>query len=103
VKTSKLLIYALLDSLGVLVYVSLVVFLINNGQKFFGPADLLGSIAILLLFVLSATVVGLLVLGRPGYLYFNGLKKEGVSLLLYTIVFLLAIMVLVFLALIIWK
>ncbi len=69
----------------------------NNGQKLFGPVNnFWGPVAFLLLFVLSATIVGLLVLGRPGYLYFNGFKKEGILLLLYTIVFLLVATVLVF-------
>lgn len=96
-KNSKLLFYALIDSLGVLVYISLVVILINSGQKLFGPADLLGSIAIFLLFVLSATITGLLVLGRPGYLYFGGFKKEGVVQLLYTTAFLATIAAVIFL------
>jgi len=41
-----------------------------------------------MLFVLSATVVGSLVFGRPVYLYFEGKKKEAVALFLYTASFL---------------
>jgi len=97
VKTSKILLWALLDSLGTLVYVFAVVLLTTNAQKIFGPANnFLGSTAILLLFVLSATIVGLLVLGRPAYLYFSGFKREGIALLLYTVVFLLVITAVVF-------
>jgi len=103
-KTSKLLIIALLNSLGISVYIATVVLLMSNAQKFFGPANnFLGSLAILLLFVLSATIVGLLVLGRPGYLYFNGFKKEGIALLICTVAFLLIITIAVFGALVLLK
>lgn len=87
---NKLILYGILNALGVLVYVVFVVFVINNGQRFFGPAnDFVGSIAILLLFVVSATIVGLLVLGRPAYLYFGGFKKEGLVMLFSTLACLL--------------
>lgn len=96
-KNSKLLFLALLNSLGTLAYIAAVVLLMTNAQKFFGQANnFLGSAAILLLFVISATIVGLLVLGRPGHLYFNGFKKEGVALLIYTIASLLVITIAVF-------
>jgi len=103
-KKSKLLFYSVINSLGVLAYVLLVVLLITNGQKFFGQANnFLGSAAMLLLLVLSATITGLLVLGRPGYLYFNGLKKEGLSLLFYTIICLFVITIIIFFILILLK
>ncbi len=103
-KTSKLLLAALLNSLGASVYIAAVVLLMINAQKFFGPANnFLGSVVILLLFVLSATVVGLLILGRPAYLYFNDLKKEGIVLLLYTIAFLFVITIVAFLVLALLK
>ena len=38
--------------------------------------------------ILSAAIVGLLVFGRPAYLFFNGLKRESVKQALYTIGFL---------------
>ncbi len=103
-KTSKLLLLALLNSLGTLVYIAAVVLLMTNAQKFFGPANnFLGSVVILLLFVLSATVMGLLVLGRPGHLYLNGFKKEGIALLICTIAFLIVITIVVFGVLILLK
>jgi len=86
------------------VYIAAVVLLMTNAQKFFGPANnFLGSAAILLLFVISATIVGLLVLGRPGHLYLNGFKKDGIILLLYTIAFLFVITVIAFLVLALLK
>ena len=103
-KTSKLLLLALLNSLGTSVYIAAVVLLMTNAQKFFGSANnFLGSAAILLLFVISATIVGLLVLGRPGHLYFNGFKKAGIALLLFTIVFLFVITAITFLVLALLK
>lgn len=76
-KNSKLIVFALLNSLGVLAYVFVVVSLLNNAQKLFGwPGNFWGPVALLLLFVVSAAIVGLLVLGRPGFLYFSGFKKR---------------------------
>ncbi len=96
-KNSKLLLLALLNSLGASAYIAAVVFLMTNAQKLFSsPNNFLGPVVILLLFVISATIVGLLVLGRPGFLYFNGLKREGIVLLVYTVIFLLIITIAIF-------
>lgn len=86
-------------ALGVLVYTSAVAWIILNGQRIFaGPGSFWGPLSFLLLFVLSATVVGLLVLGRPGYLYFNREKKTGIVLLLCTVGWLFVFTIGVFLA-----
>jgi len=55
----------------------------------------------LLLFVLSATIVGLLVLGRPVWLYFNSQKQEALKMFFYTLSWLalFTILVVSFLAL----
>ncbi len=85
-KNSKILIWGVIDSLGAFIYILTVAYLMFNGEKIFGEIDnFLGPAALLLLFVLSATIVGSLVLGRPVYLYLNGFKKEAVKLLIYTI------------------
>ncbi len=60
-------------------------------KSFWGPA------ALLLLFVLSATIVGALVLGRPIYIYLNGQKAEAIKLLAYTIGCLFIITIITFL------
>lgn len=97
-KNSKLLFWAIVDSLGVFVYASLVAFIMFNGEKLFGKVnDFTGPLAILLLFVISAVITGTLFLGRPIYLYLNDFKKEGVKLFFYTLVSLVAI-ILIFLA-----
>lgn len=72
---------ALLSALGVVVYVSGVAWLMTNGEKVFGKmSTVFGPVAFLLLFVLSAAVVGALVLGQPVLLYFDGRKAEAVKM-----------------------
>jgi hypothetical protein len=85
-KNSKLIIRAILNSLGVTIYVFLVSQVMNNGEKIFGAVDNknIAPIVFLLLFIFSALVTGGLVLGKPIMLYFDGLKKESVKLLFYT-------------------
>jgi len=76
---------ALVNSLGALVYIVLVGLLIQNGATIFGKVStFLGPIAFLLLFVVSALIVGALILGKPFMLYLDGKKKEAFSLFLAT-------------------
>lgn len=92
---SKIMLYAFINSIGTLVYVSLVSFIIMNGEKIFGKMNnLMGPIAFLLLFVLSATITGALVIDRPIYLYLNDLKKEAAQMFLFTVGWLFVITVL---------
>lgn len=98
-ENKKLISLSVLNSLGVLVYVSLVVLFMRNAKNIFGENDnFLTGVMVLLLFILSALVTGFLVLGRPAMLYFDGKKKEGVTLLIYTTISLAVILVLVILA-----
>lgn len=76
---------AFLNALGVVAYTALVAWIMQSMGKIEGEPSLLGPVAFLMLFVLSAAVTGSLVLGRPILLYLNGLKAEAVRLLLYTI------------------
>ncbi|MFA4937084.1 MAG: hypothetical protein WC575_02215 [Patescibacteria group bacterium] len=62
---------------------------------------LLGPVAFLLLFVVSATIVGLLVLGKPVTLFLEGFKKEAVRLLFYTVICLIVITALALVAMMI--
>jgi hypothetical protein len=58
----------------------------NNGDSLFGNMDsILGPVVMLLLFCVSAAVVGLLVFGRPVYLFLTGLRREGIVFMFYTI------------------
>ncbi len=97
---NKLISHSLLHSLGVVVYISLVAMLMNNGSRLFGETDtLLTAISMLMLFTISAAIVGLLVFGRPVMWYLNGLKKEAVQFTLYTISWLVIEALLIFIIL----
>lgn len=90
---------ALINSLGTAAYVALVAAIMTRGEQVFGSATgVLGGAAILLLMVLSALVVGSLVLAKPLMLYLDGSKKEAVKLLLQTII-ILAVITAIFLSL----
>lgn len=90
-----------INALGVLVYIALVSVIMTNADKLFGKMEnYLGPIAFLLLFTLSAIVVGGLVIGKPLMLYLDGKKKESIAALLAVIGWLavftiIAIMVLI--------
>jgi SNF family Na+-dependent transporter len=77
---------SLMNSVGVLVYCIAVAFLMTNGQNIFGKADnVFGGVAILMLLVLSAAIVGWLVFGKSLMYYLDDKKKEAITLLSYTI------------------
>jgi maltodextrin utilization protein YvdJ len=61
----------------------------SNASDFFGHDDtFVTPIFVLLLFVISATVTSLLVLGKPVSLFLAGSKKEAFMLLFSTLVWL---------------
>ncbi len=63
---NNLITRALLNSLGVLVYVLSIAAFLFNGEKFLGKANsFLMPAAMLMLLVISATITGFLVLGKP--------------------------------------
>lgn len=95
-KNAKLIQESFLSSAGVLVYVFGVSWLIMYGNKLFGQANnFWGPVLFLLLFIFSALVTGLLVLGRPIWLYLEKEKKEAVRLLFYTVGWLFVMMIVV--------
>lgn len=76
-----------LNALGALIYIALVVLVMQNGDKLFGQmSNYIGPVAFLLMFVLSAVVVGGLIIGKPIMFYLDGKKKEAISLFLSTAV-----------------
>lgn len=92
---------SLANALGTAVYVSLVAWLMANANKIFGRMDdVVGPMAFLLLFVLSAAVTGALVLGRPIMLYWDGKKQQALKHFGLTLLYLFIILVLVFVTLI---
>jgi hypothetical protein len=56
-----------------------------------GNPGILVPIAILSLLVLSVTVVGTLIFGRPVLIYLNGQKKEAIQFLGYTVLWMFLI------------
>jgi hypothetical protein len=72
-----------------IIYVFLVALLMWKAEEIFGKMEnFLGPFAFLLLFTLSAAIVGSLIIGKPIFLYLDGQKKEAVMLLFYTIAWL---------------
>ena len=103
-KNGLLISKAIINSLGIAVYIILVTLIMQNGQRFFGNMnEIIGISAFLLLFVLSAAVVGSLILSKPIMLYIDGQKKEAVKLLIYTILILFVFTLISFLILLIIK
>ncbi|MBI2607845.1 MAG: hypothetical protein HYW51_03395 [Candidatus Doudnabacteria bacterium] len=92
----KNLFHGFLSAVGVFVYTSVVAWLLFNSGRLFGTEDTFwGPVGMLLLFVLSATLVGLMVLGRPAYLFLNGRRFEALKLLFMTISWLAVIVIIV--------
>lgn len=80
-----------IHSLGVVAYIALVAAIISNGDNLFGAIQgILGVMAFLLLFSISAATVGLLVFGRPVYMFMNDQKPEALRFLGFTLGFLVA-------------
>ena len=101
---NKLVFYALIHSLGVLVYIALIATLLFNGQNIFGKEDnFLMPVAMLLLLVISAAITGALVLGKPILMYLDNQKADALKLFLYTISWLAVITISVFIILAIVK
>jgi hypothetical protein len=97
----KLISISLINALSVFIYVTGVSLIIRNGEKIFGQMQSFwGPVAFLLLFVLSATVCGALVLGKPILLYLDGMKQDAVKMFGYTVGWLLGITAIVFMMMI---
>ena len=91
---------SLVNAIGVFIYVSAIAWLGFNSQALFGKSNsFLAPLFMLLLFVVSASVTGLLVLGKPVYLYLNGLKKEAFIFFFATLAWLVLFLVAVVVAL----
>lgn len=96
---SPILRLAALHAAGTVAYVTLVATFLYHAAELFGDGpdrSVLIPIAMLLLFVVSATITGSLVLGRPVLWYIDGKKKEAVTLFIATVGFLALAMILAF-------
>jgi len=94
-KKNKVVLWSLVDALGTLAYITVVVIFMNNsGHLLPGMGEFLAGMTMLTLFVLSASITASLVLGRPILTYIEGAKKEGVTMFLYTLGWMLLFLVL---------
>ncbi len=96
--------HALIDSIATALYIAAVgTFMYLAGQGAFGRNEtFLIPIAMLMLFVFSAALTGLLMFGKPLMWYLDGKKKEALSLLGYTLVIFLLITFIIFFILIVF-
>ena len=97
----------ILQSLGhavvVFLYITLVTLIMRSGEQLFaGEQNFWGPIVFLSLFVLSAAVMGALILGRPILLYLDGHKTAAVKFFGYTIAWIVAILAII-LAVHLWR
>lgn len=89
-KKSEYILKSLINALGVFVYVFIVALLLSHIEHAFDDKpSFLVPIFMLLLFIVSASITGLLVLGRPIHLYLSGLKREAFVLLFVTLAWLI--------------
>ncbi len=85
-KKSEYLLKSLINALAAFIYISFVAWLLFNGENIFSKeSNFLLPLFLLLLFVISAAITGLLILGKPIHLYLNGFKKEAFILLCATL------------------
>lgn len=95
----KLIRQAFLLALGEGIYISLVALLLFSVEKLFGSKPdpvIIAPIAFLLLFVISASISGALILGKPLMLYLDGKKKEALQLFGFTLAWLLLFLIVAF-------
>jgi hypothetical protein len=101
-KKQCIFIKSFISAIGVFLYVSGVAWLGFNSQYIFGQIhSFLIPLLALLLFVISACITGLLVLGKPVYLYLEGHKKEAFILFFATLgwlVFFLLVLIIILLS-----
>gem|GEM_PF-1648425 len=76
-----------LQATGLVVYIGMLVYFFTLGPLFSGKEDVefFGPILALLLFVLSAVISALLVLGRAGVLFWNKAYRQAFTLLGWTL------------------
>jgi hypothetical protein len=97
----KIIKNALINSVLAIAYIAIVASAIFNGEKLFGSdKSVFVPIMMLCLLVFSVALMGVLVFGRPVMWYLDGAKKEAVKLLLCTLGFILAALVIFLLVLV---
>ena len=87
---------AALNAVGTTLYVAAVASFLFYAPHFDRVPNVLIPIGMLLLFVCSAAITGMFVVGKPVMWYLDGKKKDATALLFSTVAFLFAISVLLF-------
>lgn len=88
-KKSEFVLRSFLNALGVLAYAALVAWLMSHGEAIFhNDRGIIVPLFMLLTLIISASVTGLLVLGKPIALYLAELKKEALILFFATLAWL---------------
>jgi len=91
---------ALINSLLAVGYVVFIATTINYlgrlASKLNLEGEIMGAIVMLLAFVISAAIMGAIVLGRPILWYAEGLKKEAIKLFFYTLGFMVSEVLILF-------
>lgn len=82
----SLLFKAFRNTTGAVAYIFLVSQIMSHGDQLFGKGDnSFTPFAVLLLFSLSAAVVGGLIVGQSIFLFLENKKKESIKALIYAI------------------
>ena len=93
-----------LQALGVFIYCSLIGLFMGSAESIFGKIDIpLGPILLLLIFSTSALICGVLVLYKPYKVFVEGKKKEALTIVISTSVWLFVFSLLFLLTLAVFK
>lgn len=93
---------AAINALAAFVYVAVVGLFMSHASTIFGQKDTAFTpVAVLMLLVFSAALMGILILGQPVMWYVDGKKKDALNLLGYTMASLLALTLLAFVLLLV--
>ena len=96
-KKSKLILISVAQALAVFAYIFLVAQIMTTMEHVSAKINTFWQpVAILFLFVLSAAITGLLVLGKSVTLYLDNFKKEAVELFGFTIAWMAVIAAIIF-------
>lgn len=82
---------------GTFAYITFIAWFFYNANNWFGKIEgFWAPVMMLSLFVVSALITGSAVLGRPTWLYFGGQRKEALAAFLYTVGWMVVMLVIVF-------
>jgi len=86
----KIIWQSLVNALGTVAYIALIAWFFFNGEKWLGnkPDNFFMPMLMLLLLVISATITGALVLGKPIQLFLENHKKDAITMLFTTLAWL---------------